>query len=1089
MSNQIFKAPGFFGREIDLTATSVEPTGIPAGVIGASEKGPAFIPTTIGSFDDFRARFGDLNPDFVATYGVDKFLENRSALTFTRVLGAGANETSTDIDTTRTQGTVKNAGFKLAVDELPGIGAIPGMGGVKFLVAKHRVNANEAFGFPMFSNNDSIFTSSSVDDTYLVRAALITADASFVQISYVENTDSLLTGSVTDQNPNFSGPAITTTDVNSDGVFKITYYPLFLGRSIEKIVSLDPESEFYISKVLNTDPNKFGEEGILLYADYAVDSSIAEVVPSGSMQVSGSVSGSLLFRPGANVSIMSGTQNTSTTSGDTTLTFREMFGRFDTRFTTPETSWFISQPYGTTEYNLFKVESRDDGAYANNKYKISILGLQKSANPRYDYGTFSLIVRDFNDTDVEPIILEQFNNLTLDPESNNYIAKVIGNKKAYFNFDVENEDDRRIVVEGKYPNLSKLIRVTINPELEVGNSIPKSALPFGFRGQPVVKTNPLLRDSLGSAAYNVSGSLVVSGTLSASLRLVTNNIVSGSNGVSGSWLPLAQDPGLYGAIIPPVPMRFKVTRGNVSTAGGLIGAPGSTEVVDGRYYWGTKFEKTENVLNANVSMRPNRLVESVNKFSGIAKLDSLVTGSATDTFNNNKFTLARVALGNYYDSTLTQISSSVDTHMREAAYIRNGQPNGTDYTITDNSTNRVTLATLFHKGANSAVFNRFSPYAKFTTSMYGGFDGTNILDKNAATLNDRSTSTEARAISDSISVYGNVNSSFASPSLAQNVNGLGITNNSVYSYRRAIDIITDSITSNINLLAIPGQRDPLVTEYASDKVRDFGLALYVQDIPSYTGDSQRIFDGDLRNGAELYSAYTTGPIAENIYVDVDKTADAFESRALDNEFTAAYFPNIVIDDPRANKKVTVPASVAALAALGFNDKVAFPWFAPAGFNRASLDFVSKTQTRISQPQRERLFSVKINPIVKFPREGYVIFAQDTLKQDASALQSINVQRMLTDVKRQVIEIGNRTIWNQITPQLQTGLVNDITNALSVVQVRKGIEKFKVISDNTNNTTADREQNKMNVRILLVPTRSIEFIAIDFILTNAGVQFQ
>lgn len=1084
MSNQIFKAPGFFGREIDLTATSVEPTGIPAGVIGASEKGPAFIPTTIGSFDDFRARFGDLNPDFVATYGVDKFLENRSALTFTRVLGAGANETSTDIDTTRTQGTVKNAGFKLTVDE------IPGLGGLRFLVAKHRVNANEAFGFPMFSNNDSMFTSSSVDETYLVRAALFLRDASFISLDYVENTDSLVTGSAILYPVSSPVGLNTSTDVNTDGVFKLSYYIFDTLGSITKtkIISLDPESEFYISKVLNTDPEKFESEGILLYADYAVDSSVAEVVPSGSLQVSGSVSGSLLFRPGATVSIMSGTLNTSTTSGDTTLTFREMFGRFDTRFTTPETSWFISQPYGTTEYNLFKVESRDDGAYANNKYKISILGLQKSANPRYDYGTFSLVVRDFNDTDVEPIILEQFNNLTLDPESNNYIAKVIGNKKAYFNFDVENEDDRRIVVEGKYPNLSKLIRVTINPELEVGNSIPKSALPFGFRGQPVIKTNPLLRDSLGSAAYYSSGSLVVSGTLSASIRLTTRNIVSGSNGVSGSWLPLDQDPGLYGAIIPPIPMRFKVTRGNVSTAGGLIGAPGSTEVVDGRYYWGTKFEKTENVLNANVSMRPNRLVESVNKFSGIAKLDALVTGSATDTFNNNKFTLARVALGNYYDSTLTQISSSVDTHMREAAYIRNGSPNGTDYTITDNGTARVTLATLFHKGSNSAVFNRFSPYAKFTTSMYGGFDGTNILDKNAATLNDKSTSTESRLVGSGYSIYGNVNASFTSPGLVQNVNGLGITNNSVYSYRRAIDIITDSITSNINLLAIPGQRDPLVTEYASDKSRDFGLALYIQDIPSYSGDSQRIFDGETRNGGDAGLQYTSGFFNEGLYVDVDKTADAFESRALDNEYAAAYFPSIVIDDPRANKKVTVPASVAALAALGFNDKVAFPWFAPAGFNRASLDFVSKTQTRVSQPQRERLFSVKINPIVKFPREGYVIFAQDTLKQDASALQSINVQRMLTDVKRQVIEIGNRTIWNQITPQLQTGLVNDITNALSVVQVRKGIEKFKVISDNTNNTTADREQNKMNVRILLVPTRSIEFIAIDFILTNAGVQF-
>lgn len=997
MSNQIFKFPGFFGRELDLTDTEVSPTGVPAGVIGTSEKGPAFVPTTLGSFNDFRTRFGDLNPDFAAPYAVDKFLASRNSLTFLRVLGAGSNETADEIDTTRTQGTVANAGFKLTPHA-----STAGLGGAKFLVARHVVTANEALGFPLFSNNNTYFTTGSAEEVYLVRAVIFDNDTG--------------TSNVADTSNITNTTNVATPD--SNGRFRYNWTVGSTSRSVT--ASLDPSADDYIAKVLNTDPTRFEQEGILVYSDYAVDTSVATV---------GTGSGDLL--------LASGSLNTSTTSGDTSLDFRNLFGRFDTRYTTPGTSYFISQPYGDTEYDLFRVESRDDGAYANDKYKISIIGLQKSSNPRSDYGTFTLVVRAFDDTDVEPQVLEQFNNVNLDPTSDNYIAKVIGDKRAFYNFDVESEDDRRIIIEGKYPNRSKLIRVVMNPAIENNsNVVPKSAVPFGFRGQPTLNTNSLLLDSTGS------------GDFSGLVRLHGLGVTN---------------PRLLGAVVPPVPLRFKVTRGSVSTDGGLIGAPGSTEIVDSRYYWGTKFERVDTVLNSNVGVRQNNFVKSSTRFLGIEKLDAVVTGSARDAFNNNKFTLARVALGN---GALADVTSSVDVHMREAAYIRNGQPDSTNYQITDGAVDRVTFATLFHKGSTSAVFNRFSAFTKFTTPMFGGFDGTNILDKNAATINDRATSTEARG-----TTYGGANASFTSPGLSVNVNGLGITNNSIFAYRRAADIITDSIASNINLLAVPGQREPLVTEYVADKVRDYGLALYTQDIPAYNGDNDRIFDGD------------TGQ-----YVDVDNTADNFESRALDNYYAASYFPNVVITDPVANKKVTVPASVAALAAIGFNDKVAFPWFAPAGFNRASLDFVSQTQTRIKQDQRERLFSVKINPIVKFPREGYVIFAQNTLQQEESALQSINVQRMLSDVKRQVVEIGNRTIWNQITPQLQTGLVNDITSALSVVQVRQGIERFLVVSDNTNNTDEDRNQNKMNVRILLRPTRSIEFIAIDFVLTNSGVSF-
>ena len=177
-----------------------------------------------------------------------------------------------------------------------------------------------------------------------------------------------------------------------------------------------------------------------------------------------------------------------------------------------------------------------------------------------------------------------------------------------------------------------------------------------------------------------------------------------------------------------------------------------------------------------------------------------------------------------------------------------------------------------------------------------------------------------------------------------------------------------------------------------------------------------------------------------------------------------------------------------MAALGYNDKVAYPWYAPAGFNRAALDFVSLTRTRLNQSDRERVYAARINPIVKFPRENYVIFAQKTLDNQRTSLDSINVQRMVLDVQRQVVDVGNRLIFEQITPALRQQFVKNVTPILTNVQSRQGLQQFKVICDETNNTNLDVENNKMNAKILLVPVKAVEFIAIDFVITRAGVQF-
>ena len=1019
MPEQILRAPGYYDREIDLSVRQTQPSGVPAGIAGASLMGPAFVPVELGSYLDYEARFGPLDPKFVSSYAVFKWLESRNNLWFVRLLGAGANTTTSDFETTRVKGTVRNAGMQIVTATTASATDHRPQGSVQFIAAKHKVTSSEAFGYPvMFTDNTSVSLSGSF--AYLVRGVLFTTTDARAMIF---DTTETFNGAVDD--------AATIDDTSTNATYRKFKLAIsssagasfaaddgFAGVKIFT-ASLDPTATDYIGKRLNKDPEKFADLKHLLYCDFAVDAELAPVA-------SGSGNGN-------SVVLLTGSLNTSATSGDTTLAFREAFGRFDTRYTTPKTPWFISQPFAGVEQNLFYIEAISDGKHANDKFKVSIANIRASTDPRNDFGTFTVVVRTFADTDLEPQILEQFNNVNLDPSSDNYIAKVIGDTKFSFNWDVETPGDRKILLDGKNPNKSKYIRVVMNEAVETGG-IPAKSLPFGFRGVNVLLTNPLLTDSTPAASIS---------------RLAG----------SGSF-----DQRLTGSIVPAIPMRFKVTRGEVTASATYTGQSGPTEVVDSRFYWGVKFERTNNVMNSNITSEQNNLVAAFTKFAGISKLDVLVTGSYADRFNNNKFSLAQVALA---ETSLTNVTLSVNQHMKEAAYIHNGTPDVTNLYVSDSIGNRVTFGTILAKG-RAADFNRFADFMKFTTVLYGGWDGTNLVDKNATRFDDRSTSVESSSIG-----FGEAHASYVSPGAAAGVNysGTGQNNNAVFAFRAATDILTDTVTSQINVLALPGQRDPLVTDYAAQQNKAYDLSFYTMDIPSYDFNNVRIFDGEIGR-----------------FTDVLKTATNYDQRAIDNDSIAAYFPNISMDDTVNNRRVTVPASVAALAAIGFNDKVGYPWFAPAGFNRASLNFVTLTQVRINQPERDALFDARINPIVKFPGEGYVFFSQSTMKQGKSLLSSINVKRMILEVKRLVSNIGNRLMFEQITTSLRQQFVKETSQQLSVVQTNRGIEAFKVICDDTNNTQTDVEANRMNGQIRLIPTTAVEYILIDFIVTNSGVAF-
>lgn len=1026
-NEQIFKFPGFFEREIDLTQQVQAPLGIPAGIIGTAEKGPAFVPVTVGSFPDFRTKFGGLDSKKFGPYAVNEFLKHRNAVTYLRVLGAGSNDSITDIETTRQQGTVVNAGFKVVGQTASSIAnGSRNTGGVVFLAARHTLRSGEAAGYPLFTDNDS-FGASNVD---VIRAMIMVASGT--RLIVTGGNDNVVAGFQNAPDDATLGSGAMLNKFKLIISSSATGYSTADGFSGIRVLtcSLNPNNSDYIAKVLNTNPEKFNTEEHLLYADFPVEDELAAVSTAA----------------GA-IALMSGSGLTSSTSGNPSQTFADAYGRFDTRYTTPTTTWFISQPYGNKEFNLFKFEAISDGKWANEKIKVSISNIRKSTDSANEYGTFSVTVRAFDDTDMDPKVLEQYPNCDLNPVSSNFIGRIVGDMKVSYMFDAEQEDERRLVVKGKYPNKSQYIRVIIDDSVEK-KLTPASALPFGFRGPIAVNTS----DALGDA-----GGVVTSGVPARRLQAY-----------SGVGLSIAS---ITGSVVPPLPYTYKVTRGTGLENPTFEGAPGSNELVDGRLHWGVKTTRiaptgtlSDAVLNPNASSITNPLVRSYTKMLGISKLDTLVTGTSADSFNNNKFTLARVALAN---TSVTQVTGTAGQHMREAAYFRSSVPNSQTGAVVDriSGASRITLATLVNL-TSSVEFNRFTPYMKFTNLFYGGYDGVNILDANASRLNDRAASSDTG---------GGADTAFVSPGLSTNVNGVGLKNNSVASYRAATRIMTDELTVNTNLLAIPGIRDSLITDLAAARAKENGLMLYVQDIVEYDESGNRLFDSD-----------STKP-------DVRKTVEQFEGRALDNSYVSAYFPDVVIDDVENNKRVTTPPSIAALGAIAFNDKVGFPWFAPAGFNRASLDFVSNVDVRLNKDDRDRVYDARINPIVHFPQQGttpfFVISGQKTLQMAKSALDRVNVRRMLLEMKRQVVQITREGfVFEQNTKATRDRWISLIVPRLAITQAQAGIEKFSVVMDETNNTTEEIENNQLKGRIVIVPTRTVEFIALDFIITNSGVKF-
>jgi phage tail sheath protein FI len=205
-------------------------------------------------------------------------------------------------------------------------------------------------------------------------------------------------------------------------------------------------------------------------------------------------------------------------------------------------------------------------------------------------------------------------------------------------------------------------------------------------------------------------------------------------------------------------------------------------------------------------------------------------------------------------------------------------------------------------------------------------------------------------------------------------------------------------------------------------------------------------------------------------------------------YAATYWPWVQTVDPDSGQRVWVPASTMIGGVYAFNDSVSEPWFAPAGINRGGLSNVIRAEQKLPQSSRDSLYSGNVNPIATFPGTGTVVYGQKTLQKQASALDRVNVRRLLIALKSYISQVANNLVFEQNTIATRNQFLSQVNPYLESVQQRQGLYAFKVIMDDSNNTADVIDRNQLVGQIYIQPTKTAEFIYLDFNILPTGATF-
>lgn len=982
MSSRKFKfiSPGVFTREIDQSQVPSLADGIGPAVIGLATKGPALVPVQVSSYKEFVETFGEPYPASTysdvwrepgyaapsyAAYAAKAYLRNGAPLTFVRLLGdRNSKSTSTD--------TASYGGWKIGKN-----------------ASVSQASNGGAYGFFVFPSGSLIAGAPTGKRTAAVTGALgavFYIHTGSIGLKHPAQTAMGLAVSAS------SNAALVSCSVSSPagpgGEWTVQIKNASNAKIEDITFNFSKDSPKYIRKVFNTDPTKLNGTINSSTKTYFLGETYASHMDDVITETSRSA-GNL------HAAIFS----LETASGD----FKNFADQRD-GLAYSNTGWVFSQDVGTADdfepanmQKLFKLHCLNGGEYDHSKVKISIDNIRYSRNPDANrYGSFDVVVRQITDFDHKKVELERFSDVNLNPRSEKYIAKVIG--------DVNHEWDytqRRYRELGKFANNSKYIRVEMNEDVEKA-AVNQELLPFGYLGATKFKDVVLM-----------SGSTSVFGAGS--------DDVDNDSAVTYHWLKGADDI---------VDAKY------LSHAGSDIVFVGPNSTFTGS----VSFPKVKNRANSDdVNLR-----KVTDAYFGFDTRKSQT--SASPVFNEDIVDLLRklprgvgttnIEEQNYF--SLDELSSGSYTGASDARAQWISGSRGLNNTTTGSFTR---LASSYKQVLDEG-------YNKFTMPLFGGFDGLDIQERNPFRNNQWSVSTNE------------------------------LNNAPFSSVVRAIDALSDPDVVDMNVLSIPGITNQKLTDKVINVCEQRQDALGIIDI-----------EGGYVPSTDTSSAETSRKGS------VSSTVSTVESRRYNSSFAAAYYPWVLIRDEANGSNVWVPPSVAALGTMAYTEATSELWFAPAGFNRGGLSqgtsglTVVGVRDKLTSDDRDDLYAVNVNPIASFPAEGIVIFGQKTLQATPSALDRINVRRLLIFLKKRISRIANTILFDQNVKQTWDRFKGIVEPFLESVKNRLGLAEYKLILDETTTTPDLVDRNILYAKVYLKPARAIEFIALDFFITNSGASFE
>jgi hypothetical protein len=622
------------------------------------------------------------------------------------------------------------------------------------------------------------------------------------------------------------------------------------------------------------------------------------------------------------------------------------------QYQSAQSPWVVSELRGNKVYNLFKFITIGDGNAANDEIKISI------ANMSFENLTFDILIRDYYDTDSNPVVLEKFTTCTMDPSSNSFIGVKIGTSN------------------GDYDLQSKYIM------LEMNEDAPIDALPCGFQGfefreysaakspTPIYKTK-----------YNYPGEVVYNPPFGTSAG-GNNSILSSGDNVRRTYLGLSDTVGYD---------------------------------VDFFQYKGKQLPT------------------------------SLCTTTTSSDWNY-------LTKGFHMDINASAITI------------------GNTYTTSGTPAFEVGSAS-FTSDPSDATNPYYRIYArKFTLMVQGGFDGWDIY-REYRTNTDRfslGASGYLKGACASIK-YPSATGWGAFKQIAVGDNTVDYANTDYYAYLLGINTFANPEAVNINVFVTPGidyVNNSNLAESAIDIIEnDRADSLYIVTTPD----------------VNLYLPTVTSE--DLIYPQ--EVVDNLNNTNIDSNYTATYYPWVLTKDSVNNTQIYIPATAEVTRNLALTDNIAFPWFAAAGYTRGIVNAV-KARKKLTQEDRDVLYEGRINPIATFSDVGTVIWGNKTLQIKQSALDRINVRRLLLQARKLISAVSVRLLFEQNDDKVRQDFLDAVNPILDAIRRDRGLYDFRVT---VSSDTADLDRNQMTGKIYIKPTKSLEFIDITFYLTPTGASFE